>query len=238
MTSTVRLWKLLVVLPFITGGSVAFALPDTAAPAPTSPNPSTSEVQASTSYNVAVSALREGDGLEADAAKTRSEAKRKEQLGWAKDSWQRARSLFEEATRAAPQMPEAWNGLGYTSRKVGDYAAALAAYDKALALRPGYPEATEYRAEAYLGLGRIDDAKQAYLDLFASHRTIAGELLRAMQRWIEREKSGSNAAKASELDKWVQERAQIAAQTASLTRDEAAAGWRRATAGTGSSTGW
>jgi tetratricopeptide (TPR) repeat protein len=226
MTPFRRFWKSLVVLPFVASASVVLALPDSAAPAPTSPNPATSEIQASTSYNVAVNALREGDGLEADAAKARSEAKRKEQLGWAKDSWQRARGLFEEATRAAPQMPEAWNGLGYASRKVGNYEAALAAYDKALALRPGYPEATEYRAEAYLAVGRIDEAKQAYLDLFASNRAVAGQLLGAMQKWIEREKSGANAAKASELDKWVQERAQIASQTAALTRDKVTAGWR------------
>ena len=168
-----RFLKTLVLLPLAAGAAVALALPDTATPAPTSANPSTGEVQANTSYNVAVSALREGDGLESDAAKTKSEAKRKEQLGWAKDAYQRARGLFEEATKSAPQMAEAWNGLGYTSRKVGDYDAALAAYEKALALRPGYPEATEYRAEAYLGLGRVDDAKQAYLDLFASNREIA-----------------------------------------------------------------
>lgn len=206
----------------------AFALPDSATPAPTAPDASASEVQANTSYNVALSSLREGDGLEADAAKTKSEAKRKEQLSWAKDAYQRARGLFEEATKAAPAMAEAWNGLGYTSRKVGDYDAALAAYDKALELKPGYPEATEYRAEAYLALGRIEEAKQAYLDLFASNRAIADKLLAAMQKWIESAKSGGDAAKAADLSKWVQERSQIAAQTASLTR-----------AGeTGSSTGW
>jgi tetratricopeptide (TPR) repeat protein len=218
--------KALILLPLAAGAAVALAVPDSATPAPTSSNPSIGEVQANTSYNVAVSALREGDGLEADAAKAKSEARRKEQLVWAKDAYQRARGLFEEATRGAPQMPEAWNGLGYTSRKVGDYDAALAAYEKAIALRPGYPEATEYRAEAYLGLGRVDDAKQAYLDLFASNRAIAAQLLTAMQKWIADAKSGPNAAKASELETWVEERAQIASQTASLTRENAATGWR------------
>jgi tetratricopeptide (TPR) repeat protein len=220
--------KRLVPLLLLAGVPVAFALPDTATPAPTSPDASTGQVQANTSYNVALSSLREGDGLESDAAKTKSEAKRKEQLGWAKDAYQRARGLFDEATKAAPTMAEAWNGLGYTSRKVGDYDAALAAYDKALELKPGYPEATEYRAEAYLALGRIDEAKQAYLELFASNRAIASQLLIAMQKWIEGAKAGTDAAKAEELWKWVQERSQIAAQTASLTR----------AAGTDSSRGW
>jgi len=217
--------RALLLLPLAAAAPVAFAVPDSATPAPTSANAPPNEVQANTTYNVALSSLREGDGLESDAAKTKSEAKRKEQLGWAQDSYKRARGLFEETTRAAPQMPEAWNGLGYTSRKSGDYPAALAAYDKAIALRPGYPEATEYRAEAYLGLGRVDDAKQAYLDLFASNRVIAGQLLTAMQKWIEGAKSGSDAAKATELEKWVQERSQIAAQTAALTRDSTATGW-------------
>jgi tetratricopeptide (TPR) repeat protein len=203
----------------------AFALPDTATPAPTSPDASAGQVQANTSYNVALSSLREGDGLEADAARTKSESKRKEQLGWAQEAYRRARGLFEEATQAAPTMAEAWNGFGYTSRKLGDYDAALAAYDKALELKPGYPEAIEYRAEAHLALGRIDEAKQAYLDLFASHRPIADQLLAAMQKWIEGAKAGADAAKAAELSKWVQERAQIAAQTASLTREGTTASW-------------
>lgn len=214
-----------VILLLLVAGAPAFALPDAATPAPTSASPSANEVQASTTFNVAASALREGDGLESDAAKAKSEAKRKEQLGWAQDAYQRARGLFEEATKAAPTMAEAWNGLGYASRKTGDYLAALAAYDEALELRPGYPEATEYRAEAYLALGRIDAAKQAYLELFASNRAIADQLLAAMQKWIEVAKAGADAAKADELSKWVAERSQIAAQTAALTREGSPAAW-------------
>jgi tetratricopeptide (TPR) repeat protein len=217
--------KRVIPLLLLAGTPAVFAVPDTATPAPTAPNAATGGIQANTSYNVALSSLREGDGLEADAAKAKSAGKRKEQLGWAKDAYQRARGLFEEATKAAPTMAEAWNGLGYTSRKVGDYTAALAAYDKALELRPGYAEATEYRAEAYLALGRIEEAKQAYLELFASNRAIAGQLLAAMQKWVEGAKAGGDGAKAEELSKWVQERSQIAAQTASLTREGNAAGW-------------
>jgi tetratricopeptide (TPR) repeat protein len=122
-------------------------------------------------------------------------------------------------------MAEAWNGLGYSQRKLGDYDTALASYERALTLQPGYPEATEYRGEAYLALGRLDDAKQAYLDLFATNRALADTLITAMKKWIAAQSAGANPAAAAELAKWVEERAQIAAQTASLTREGTAAGW-------------
>ena len=52
---------------------------------------------------------------------------------------------------------------------------------KALELKPGYPEALEYRGEAFLALNRISDAQQAYLDLFAANRGLADKLLSAMK---------------------------------------------------------
>ena len=56
-------------------------------------------------------------------------------------------------------MAEAWNYIGYCRRQTGDYGGALGAYDEALRLKPGFPEAIEYRGHAYLGLGRVDDSK-------------------------------------------------------------------------------
>ncbi len=81
-------------------------------------------------------------------------------------------------------MYEAWNYLGYAHRKLGDYQAALTAYDRTLNLKPGYPEAIEYRGHAYLGLNRLEDAKQAYLALFADNRKLASQLLAGMQAWV------------------------------------------------------
>ena len=71
-----------------------------------------------------------------------------------------------------------------TNRKLGKYQEALIAYDRALNLKPGYAEAIEYRGHAYLGLNRLDDAKQAYLALFAGNRKLAAQLLAAMQTWV------------------------------------------------------
>ena len=57
-------------------------------------------------------------------------------------------------------------------------------------MAPGFPDAIEYRGEAFLALNRIDDAKQAYMDLFASDRKQAETLMKAMGDWVTQRKAG------------------------------------------------
>ena len=87
------------------------------------------------------------------------------------------------------------------------------------------------------GLIRIPDAKQAYLDLYAGNRALAAKLLNGHEGWVaaQRPRGGPQARWAStagsgasldDFDHWIQERAQIAAQTAALTRAGTAASWR------------
>jgi tetratricopeptide (TPR) repeat protein len=139
-----------------------------------------------------------------------------------------ARVKLQSLVGRSPQLAEAWNALGYTQRKLGSYDDSLASYAKALDLKPGYPEALEYRGEAYLRLNRIKEAKQAYLDLFASNRKIAATLLESMQDWLKAQGSSHavDASVVTDLQQWVKERSQIATQTAALTREGTAAGWR------------
>jgi len=125
-------------------------------------------------------------------------------------------------------MYEAWNYVGYTNRKLGNYPEALIAYDRALNLKPGYAEAIEYRGHAYLGLNRLDDAKQAYLTLFAGNRKLAAQLLAAMQTWVGEHRGNPGPVDGASLDafaSWVSERSAIASQTAGLTREGASAAW-------------
>jgi tetratricopeptide (TPR) repeat protein len=172
--------------------------------------------QAQAALDAGLAALKEAEGLAPAAPATGKANTLPPAL---KDAYTRARTQFEEATRSDPLLAEAWNGLGYSQRKLGDHDAALVSYGRALAIKPGYPEATEYRGEAYLGLNRVSDAKQAYLELFATNRSLADRLLGAMKRWIDTQKAGSNAGDAADLAKWVEERSKIASQTASLTRE-------------------
>ncbi len=77
----------------------------------------------------------------------------------AKD-WPTAVDAFHNAIGQRAAFPEAWNELGYALRNQKRYAESLAAYDEALRLRPDFPEALEYLGEAYVKLGRLDDARR------------------------------------------------------------------------------
>ncbi len=148
------------------------------------------------------------------------EAARKEALEAATSKLKRALRAYKEATRADRKAYYAWNGIGFCQRTLGDNEAALAAYDRALKIEPGFPQAVEYRGEAYLNLGRIDEAKAAYMDLFGRERPFADLLLRKMQAWVADAKQISQTpgaqAKLDEFAKWVDERAALAQATASL----------------------
>jgi len=188
------------------------------------------EDQAKNAYNDGVREVHKADRYQA-WADGQSDAKKKDKaLREAKEHYTAALAKFTAAVKFDPRMHEAWNYVGYTNRKLGEYDIALAAYERALALHPGYPEALEYRGEAFLALHRISDAQQAYLDLFAANRQLADKLLTAMKGWVSTQRTtasgGADATAVDALDKWVQERAQIASQTASLTRAGAASSWR------------
>jgi len=186
------------------------------------------EEQARAAYNTGVRSVEKADTLTADAARQTDARKQRKMLDKAHSSYAGAQKKFARATEMNPRLAEAWNYLGYTNRKLGDYQAALSAYDRALTLKPGFPEAIEYRGHAYLGLNRINDAKQAYLALFGSNRQLAAQLLVGMQEWVGTHRGNPAGVDAASLDafaSWVDERSAIAAQTASLTREGASTRW-------------
>jgi tetratricopeptide (TPR) repeat protein len=199
-----------------------------AAPPPM-PREQTPQQRAQDAYNDGVRDVKKADKAQAAAAQASDAGKRDKAAHEAQDRYTQALARFQQATQLDPTLHEAWNYLGYANRKLGHYDEALAAYGKALTIKPGFADALEYRGEAYLGLNRIPDAQQAYLDLYAGNRALAGKLLTAMKNWVADQRArpaGGNGASLDDLDKWIQERAQIAGQTAALTRAGTAAGWR------------
>jgi len=133
--------------------------------------------------------------------------------------FEKAAKLFEEAVEKNPGFHQAHSSLGYSLRRLGNYEGSLAAYNQALEIDPNYAEAIEYRAEAYLGLNRIDEAKDAYLQLFRSDRERADELYEAMSKWLAMRKADAAGLDAATLDgfsSWLEERGQVADTTAML----------------------
>lgn len=184
--------------------------------------------QARLTFNMGVRSVEKADALSADASRQGDAKKRAKLLVKAGDSYTIARRKFTRATELDPVMHEAWNYLGYTSRKLGDYQAALGAYDRALSLKPDFVEAIEYRGHAYLGLDRLADAKEAYLTLFSGNRKLAAQLLTAMQAWVGEHRDNPAGVDGPSLEafaSWVNERSSIASQTASLTREGVSAAW-------------
>jgi tetratricopeptide (TPR) repeat protein len=190
------------------------------APSAGSSMPSRSpEEMAIGAYNSGIDHKDKGLKLEATALATSDEKARAKAENNAKKEYERALKDFKSAASGSPQMYQAYNGMGFALRKTGDYAQALEMYDRALTLKPGFPDAIEYRGEAYLGLNRIDDAKKAYLEILAADRKQADTLMAAMQKWIEQKKvnpAGVDPAVVSGLETWVKERAEIAKETMAM----------------------
>jgi tetratricopeptide (TPR) repeat protein len=185
---------------------------DTVSSEPTTRSP---DSIAKASYNRGVKEIDKAKQADADAATATDPVKQQKLQEKAQKGFEKARDYFTDAVNNRSDMYQAWNYVGYTQRKLGNYDAALAAYDQALTYSPAYGEAIEYRGEAYLALNRIDDAKSAYMTLFRDARPLAAQLMTAMQKWVAARRQDAKGLAPEDLDsfaKWVDERAAISQQ--------------------------
>ncbi len=175
--------------PLVTGlaalvlAPLAWAVPDATGAINSEPAPDLSAdkaMAARLNYNVGFERFEKTQQLEAAGGK----GKARENQDAIRQGYTEARERFRAAAAADPNMKEAWNLVGYTSRRLGEYEESLAAYDTALKLNPDYPEAIEYRAELFLLTGRLEAAKSAYQVLMKSSPSYAGVLKQSMQDWV------------------------------------------------------
>jgi tetratricopeptide (TPR) repeat protein len=181
----------------------------------------TPEEQAAQHYNRGLKMRDKAWSFEEKADKAGTDEERAKLEAKAQKQYAKSIEQFRTAIRLMPMAYQAYSSLGYGLRKTGDYSSSLEAYNRALTLKPGYAEAIEYRAEAYLGLNRIEDAKRAYVELFGSDRAKAAELLDAMKGWVQRRRDqpdGLQGAVVDDFAGWVSEREEIAGQTASVSQ--------------------
>ncbi len=59
-----------------------------------------------------------------------------------------------------PNHADAWNLLGFSARKSGDFKTAETAYSKALSINPKHTQAMEYMGEMYLSLNQPSKAEE------------------------------------------------------------------------------
>ena len=171
------------------------------------------------SFNDGISSRDRAWKLEKELAAAKDDAAKAKLEGKILKAYQSAIRAQRNAVRYNPDLFQAYGELGYALRKTGDHAAALEAYDKALSIQPGYAEAIEYRAEAYLGLNRIDEARQAYMTLHnGGDATRAKMLADAMTKWLEQRRADPAGVPAEAIDEfatWLTQRTEISRTTAS-----------------------
>lgn len=74
-------------------------------------------------------------------------------LVWAEE-FAEAEPLLQAALKRNPKNPDAWNYLGFTTRKLGNFEDAQQYYFNALRLDPDHLKAMEYLGELYLQTGK------------------------------------------------------------------------------------
>lgn len=183
----------------------------------------TPEQDAVDAYNTGIRARDKALKL-LEEAKTADAARAKKNEDGAKKQFERAQASFEKAVIFNSRLFQAHSELGYVLRRLGHYDESLAAYEKALAIQPNYSLAIEYRAEAFLGLDRFDEAKAAYMLLFNGDRPRADLLFNAMNEWVQKRRAEPGNIATDKIDavaKWLDERKAIHAQTGALYRSDA-----------------
>lgn len=179
----------------------------------------TPEQEAIELYNEGISYRDKAAQLDKEAAAEPDQKKREKFERKSLDRTESSMKKFLQATKKNDGLYQAWGSLGYAYRRMGKLAESLEAYNKALGIQPGYTPAIEYRAETFLGLGRLDDVQIAYMNLFRNDRPRADELGAAIDKWLQKKQGdpgGLDPAAFETFAKWAAERKQLASQTSSL----------------------
>ncbi len=167
-------------------------------------------------YNAGLKHKRRAQDYEDKAATAKNDEDRDKQLKKAKSQYESAIEDYRRAIGYDTGAYQAMNELGYAYRKVGDYEAAVKAYDAALLVKPNFSPAIEYRAEAYLALSMFQQVKDSYLELVRGDQDQAAALMRAMDAWLQTHREDATVD-AKAFSEWVIDRKAVAASTVSLS---------------------
>ena len=101
-------------------------------------------------------------------------------LAIARKDYSLAISELNAVLSKKPEYADAWNLLGYSSRKSGDFKTAKSAYTKALEIDPNHTQAMEYMGEMYLTLNQPAKAEEllARLNKLCNFNCVDRDLLK------------------------------------------------------------
>jgi tetratricopeptide (TPR) repeat protein len=171
-----RLIPALLLLLLATPGAWAMSSPDPPTPPPGNPG-----MPGSSSGSGVITPRQEAEQSYALAYEEVGKAKKDLEDGKAKNAEKKFKKALERCEKAVSldeRYHEAWNLLGYTARKTGDYDKSFKAYERCLAVKPDYAPAREYLGEAWLDKG---DAKKAREQLVWLERLGASEELKTLK---------------------------------------------------------
>jgi len=164
-------------LALLLAAPAALAMSSPPPPPPSQPStPGTSAPE-----NAQPTGRQQAEQYYAKAYEEVGKAKKDLEDGKTKKAEKKFRSALESCEQAVAldeRYHEAWNLLGYTARKTGDYDKSFKAYERCLDIKPDYAPAREYLGEAWLDKG---DAKKAREQLVWLERLGATEELKTLK---------------------------------------------------------
>ncbi|NJN50845.1 MAG: hypothetical protein HC809_02735 [Gammaproteobacteria bacterium] len=174
------------------------------------------EQLAASSYNAGLKHKKRALSYEEKSATASKDKDRAKYDKRSRDQFEDAVADYKKAIGYDNRLYQAMNELGFAYRKLGHYEDAVRAYNTALFIKADFAPAIEYRAEAYLAVGMLEETKAAYLELYRLDQAQAGLLMQAIDEWLATNAAnGGDAAKA--LAEWAAERKALASVTQAIT---------------------